>query len=123
MSEYNPIQSVDGVSIPAPASPDGYQWDMEDLSDSSAGRTEDGTMHKNRIGQKIAVSLSWKNLTTAEVSTILKAFNPEYVSVRYLDPMQGGYQTKTFYVGNRTAPLYNGKIGRWSNLSFKIIEK
>lgn len=120
MADYNPIQSVDGKSIKAPSS---YQWDMEDLSDSSAGRTEDCVMHKNRIGQKVAISLSWNNISTDDVSTILKAFNPEYISVKYLDPMQGGYTTKTFYVGNRSAPLYNGKLGLWSNLSFKIIEK
>lgn len=120
MTDYNPIQSVGGKSIKAPSS---YQWDMEDLSDSSAGRTEDCVMHKNRIGQKIAISLSWNNIPTNVASTILKAFNPEYIEVKYLDPMSGGYLTKTFYVGNRSAPLYNGQLGLWSNVSFKIIEK
>ena len=52
MTDYNPIKSVDGYSVKAPSS---YQWDMEDLSDSSAGRTEDCVMHKNRIGQKVTV--------------------------------------------------------------------
>ena len=120
MANYNPIQSVDGKSIKAPSS---YQWDMEDLSDSSAGRTEDCVMHKNRIGQKVAISLSWNNIPTPDASAILKAFDPEYISVKYLDPKVGGYATKTFYVGNRSAPLYNGKLGLWSNVSFKIIEK
>lgn len=120
MTDYNPIRSVDGHSVKSPSS---YQWDLEDLSDSSAGRTEDCVMHKNRIGQKIAVSLSWNNITTAEASAILKAFNPEYIKASYLDPMEGGYLTKTFYVGNRSAPLYNGKLGLWSNISFKIIEQ
>lgn len=59
MSDYNPIQSVDSVAIPPPSS---YQWEREDLSDSSAGRTEDGKMHKNRIAYKVAVSLSWNNV-------------------------------------------------------------
>lgn len=120
MTDYNPIKSVDGYSVKAPSS---YQWDMEDLSDSSAGRTEDCLMHKNRIGQKVAVSLSWNNVDTAVASSILKRFNPEYIEVNYLDPKEGGYVTKTFYVGNRSAPLYNGKLGLWSNISFKIIEK
>lgn len=117
---YNPISTVDGAAIPSPSS---FQWEREDLSDSSAGRTEDGKMHKNRIGNKVAVSLSWNNISTAKASQILNAFEPEYVNVRYLDPEIGGYTTKTFYVGNRTAPMYNSQLGLWSNVSFKIIEQ
>ena len=120
MAKLNPIKSVDAVEILAPSS---YQWEREDLSNSSAGRTEDGKMHKNRIGHKIAVSLGWQNVSTADASKILKAFEPEYVDVRYLDPQVGGFTTKTFYVGNRTAPLYNSELGVWSNISFKIIEQ
>lgn len=120
MSDYNPIQSVDSAVIPSPSS---FQWEREDLSDSSAGRTEDGLMHKNRIGYKVAVSLSWNNIPTAKASQILKAFNPEYVSVKYLDPEEGEYITKKFYVGNRSAPMYNCRLGVWSNISFKIIEQ
>lgn len=120
MADYNPIKSVDSYTIPSPSS---FQWEMEDLSDSSAGRTEDGKMHKNRIGSKVAISLSWQNISTTVASQILNAFEPEYVSVRYLDPKVDGYTTKTFYVGNRTAPMYNSQLGLWSNVSFKIIEQ
>lgn len=120
MEDYNPIKMVDGYKIPSPSS---FQWEREDLSDSSAGRTEDGKMHKNRIGSKVAISLSWQNVSTAVASQVLKRFNAEYISVNYLDPQVGGYTTKTFYVGNRTAPLYNSQLGVWSNVSFKIIEQ
>ena len=120
MADYNPIRSVDGYEIPSPSS---FQWEREDLSDSSAGRTEDGKMHKNRIGYKVAVSLSWQNVKTSVASQVLKAFKSEYVEVNYLDPEEGKYVTKTFYVGNRTAPMYNSQLGVWSNVSFKIIEQ
>ena len=122
MADYNPIRSVGGKSIPPP-SRGGFQWEKEDLSDSSAGRTEDGLMHKNRIGSKIALSLSWQNVKTDVASKVLKAFSSEYVEVNYLDPEEGKYITKTFYVGNRTAPMYNSQLGLWSNISFKIIER
>lgn len=121
MTTYNPIKKVGLVSnIPPPTS---YQWEREDLSNSSAGRTEDGKMHKNRIGYKISLTLSWENIETAVASLILKAFSPEYIDVTYLDPEEGTYSTKTFYVGNRTAPLYNCQCNLWSNISFKIIEQ
>jgi hypothetical protein len=118
--DYNPIKSVDNYAVPSPSS---FQWEMEDLSDSSAGRTEDGKMHKNRIGSKVAISLSWQNVSTAVASQVLKRFNAEYFKVNYLDPEEGEYIEKTFYVGNRTAPMYNSQLGLWSNVSFKIIEQ
>ena len=118
--DYNPIKSVGDVAVKCPAA---YQWSLSDLSNSAAGRTEDTLMHKNRIGQKVKLSLEWKNITNAECSAILKAFNPEYISVEYLDAMEGKYVTKTFYVGDRSAPLYNCKKGIWSNVAFNITEQ
>lgn len=118
--EYNPIRSVDGSAVKCPSA---YQYSLSDLSDSAAGRTEDTYMHKNKIGQKVKLSLEWKNITIAECSAILKAFNPEYIKVEYLDAMSGEYETKTFYVGDRSAPMYNCEKGLWSNVSFNITEQ
>lgn len=120
MSDYNPIRSVDGKSVKCPS---GYQYSLSDLSDSSAGRTEDTLMHKNRIGQKVKIALEWRNVTYAECSAILKAFDPEYISVEYFDAKENGYRTKTFYVGDRSTPLYNARKGLWSNVAFNITER
>lgn len=118
--DNNPIRSVDGQPIPCPSS---FQWALEDLSASDAGRTEDTVMDKKRIGQVVKLNLEWKNISIREASTILKAFNPEYISVCYLDAKSGEYRTSIFYVGNRTAPLYNARLGVWSKISFNIIER
>ena len=120
--QYNPIQTVGSNSnIPCPSS---YQWKLSDVSASDAGRTEDAKMHKMKIAQKVHLELSWQNVSTAQASTILTAFNvSEYFSVTYLDPMNGGFLTKTFYVGDRSAPAYNTRKGIWSNVSFNIIEQ
>lgn len=119
-SENNPIRSVDGKSVKCPSS---YLWKLEDVSASDAGRTEDTMMHKKRIGQLVGIELSWQNIPTSEVSAILKAFNPEYIKVCYLDAMQGKYVTSEFYVGNRSAPMYNATKGLWQNVSFNLIER
>ena len=119
-NENNPIRSVDGHSVKCPSA---YIWKLEDISSSDAGRTEDTKMDKMRIGQVVGLELSWKNLTTEEVSAILKAFNPEYIMVSYLDAMEGTYVESEFYVGNRSAPLYNAAKGLWSNVSFNLIER
>lgn len=118
--ENNPIRSVNGQPIPCPSS---FQWALEDLSSSDAGRTEDTIMDKKRIGQIVKLNLEWQNISISNASTILKAFNPEYLTICYLDAKSGSYRTSTFYVGNRTAPLYNSKLGVWSKISFNVIER
>lgn len=120
-SEYNPIQAVgSNTNIPCPSS---YEYKLSDVSAADAGRTEDGKMHKMRIAQKVHLELAWQNVSTAVASTVLTAFNPEYLNVTYLDPMAGTFQTKRFYVGDRSAPSYNVRLGIWSNISFNIIEQ
>ena len=141
--QYNPIRMVgttlnnlapitymkNGVEtlVRAPAS---YVWKLEDVSAADSGRTEDTTMYKNRVGQVVGLELSWKNIGTAEASAILNAFNPEYLYVVYLDLKKGDWVDAEdpegpplFYVGNRSAPMYNSKLGLWSNLSFNLIKR
>lgn len=116
----NPIRKIDGKDCPCPSS---YTWTCEDISNSEAGRTEDGLMHKNTIRDARSLQLGWNNIETAVAKTILALFKGEYHSIEYLDPEYGGYVTKTFYVGNRTSPLYNAEMGLWENLSFNVIER
>lgn len=120
MDEFNPIISVGGVSVKCPST---YEWSLQDISNSDAGRTESTIMDKNRIGQCVKIQLAWQNITTEEASAILTAFNPEYLNITYLDPMVGGPRTSVFYVGDRSAPAYNTRMGLWSNVAFNIIER
>ena len=120
VNDYYPIKTVDGAIVPCPST---YQYELSDVSDADAGRTEDGLMHKMRIAQKVHIQLSWTYVTNADAKTILSAFNPEYIQVEYLDPLVNSYQTKTFYVGDRSAPVYNTRLGLWSSISFNIIER
>lgn len=119
-TEYNPIRSVDGKAIYCPSS---YLWKLEDVSAPDAGRTEDTEMHKKRIGQIIGIELSWQNISGEVVAELLQTFNPEYIMVCYLNAMYNKYVTDEFYVGNRSAPLYNSRRGLWSSLSFNLIKR
>lgn len=118
--EYNPLRSVDGKLVKCPSS---YQWKMQDISASDAGRTEDTKMDKKRIGQIRKIELEWQNVSIKDAAAILQAFNPEYIEVCYLDAMTGTYRTSEFYVGDRSTPLYNTKLGVWNNVAFNIIER
>lgn len=118
--EKNPIRSVDGQAVIAPTN---YQWELEDISASDAGRTEDIVMQKKRIGQVVKLELQWDFISIEDASDVLNAFDPEYVMVCYLDAKKGKYVTAEFYVGNRSAPMFNAKMGLWENIAFNLIQR
>lgn len=118
--DYNPLRSVDGRAVKCPSA---YQWKLQDISASDAGRTEDTVMDKKRIGQVRKIELEWQNISTQDVSDILQAFDPEYIRVCFLDARSGRYETAEFYVGDRSAPAYNTRMGVWSNVAFNLIER
>lgn len=113
---------VDGVKVKTPSA---ATWGLQDVSASDAGRTQDAIMHKNRIAQKVTWSFEWWNTTDLDTASILQAFNPEYISLRYHDPMQNTYVTKTFYVGDRTAPVKRYAVGGsvYTQIAFDVIER
>lgn len=113
---------VNGVAIKTPTS---FSWGLQDISDSDSGRTQDTIMHKNRVGQKRKISLTWDNATKEETAAILQAFNPEYIDVTYPDAMSGKDETRTFYVGDRTAPMKMWTVNKkiYSQISFNIVER
>lgn len=107
--------------------PSGYQWGLQDISSSDAGRTlaAGNPMIKMRTSQKRKIALTWTMPTEAQAAEILTAFNPEYVYVRYWDPMEGKMSIRQFYVGDRSAPMKWYKLAdgtRFSTISFDIIE-
>ncbi len=97
--------------------------DEEDVSSPDAGRTEDGTMHKMRIGSLKSISLTWNNLKTEELYEILNMIKDEYITIDYFDPKTCMRKSSTFYVGNRSMAMYNGVLNLWQNLGFKFIER
>lgn len=122
MFDNNKLIMVSGFTIPQPSV---YVWSLQDVSAPNAGRTEDALMHKNLITKKRKLQLTWKAKDTSVASTILRAFDPEYVSVRYFDMLDNEYQTRTFYTGDKTAPVKMWQIGRHliETIYFDIIER
>ena len=114
--------TVDGAAMPCPSS---FTWGLNDVSAAESGRTDDTVMHKNRVAQKRAISLAWAGKTWAETAQIMQAFNPEYIQVTYPDMLSGAMETRTFYVGDRTAPVKWWWVGnqRVESISFDIIER
>lgn len=121
MAVSRTILQIDGNWIPDPSS---LQWGIQSVSDSNAGRTTDGKMHVNLITRKRKLELAWNGVNFAVTSEILKAVNPETFQVTYLDALTNTRQTRTFYVGDRTAMVYSYSDGykRYQNVAFNIIE-
>lgn len=113
---------VNGTAIPCPST---FVWGLQDVSAPESGRDDDSLMHKNRIAQKRKIELAWNGKGWPETATILQAFNPEYINVTYPDMMSGQYETREFYVGDRSAPVKWWWVGnqRLETLSFNIIER
>lgn len=113
---------VDGAWIKSPSS---LTYGLKDISASDSGRTDDTIMHKNRVGQKVTLDLSWSGPTPEEASEILKAFDPEYIDVTYHDPKENKMVTKTFYSGDKKAPVKIWTVNqkRYESISFNIIER
>ena len=108
--------------------PTKMDWGLQDISNADAGRVQDAnnTMYKMRTSQKRKLNLEWSNLSIAEASEVLRAFDPEYVYVQYLDPKSGEYEIREFYTGDRSAPfrkivLPSGAV--MTTVSFNIIER
>lgn len=113
---------VDGVDMPNPSK---LKWGLQDISVGDSGRDDTGYMYKGRNAQKVKIELEWAAVTPSVASTILTAFNPEYVDVRYFDPLANAWQIKNFYVGDRSGNVKmwtdNSKI--YESITFNIIER
>ena len=117
---FNPLISVNGVSVKAP---DSFTPTISDISASDAGNAEDGTMYKKRIGQKLQYAISYTNITREDAATVLNAFSPEYIHCNILNPATGELQNIEFYVGDRNIGSFNAVTDRWKSLSFNIIQR
>lgn len=128
-SPITSVQPIDfygsptGDAVTGIPSPSKYDWTLSDISAPDAGRSEDMMMNKMRKGQSRSVDLEWKYPTLPDAALILNAFNSEYVRIILLDPMEGAYVSKRFYVGDRKVPAFNMAFGRWESISFSIIQQ
>lgn len=113
--------------------------------DLDSGRNADGTMVRNYKGTKKSLEISMPPMSTEELHKLLRfvnvivASNP-YLAITHIDPRNGtkdtthtkgseAYQKNhfmvrgTFYVGDRTVPIYSQKLDIWNNISFTFVEK
>lgn len=104
---------------------DGLKFSRNDVDGANAGRTQDGTMVRDRVATKIRWDVTCRPLLATELSTILTLIQPETINVRYTNPITNSVEIGAFYSNNIPAEF---KIHRdngdelWAGVTFPVIE-
>ena len=83
-------------------------------------------MHKETVGKKRKLQVTWKAKTTDVTAQILAAVTAaEYFPVKYFDMLDNQYETRTFYVGDRSAGVKKWWVGDHliDTIAFDLIER
>ena len=92
------ILSVGGTALPTPT---GYTVTRNDLDGSGTQRSENGTLHRDRIrGGIYTIEVEWENLSVSQLNTLTTAFSPASFSVSFFDLTTCGTVTATMYAAN-----------------------
>lgn len=124
MAENTTLLSINGASI---ATPSKFTVTLNDLDSEETGRSLDGNLHRDVIGQNFrTIDLEWATMTRDELQTLLKNVSHKTFTVAYYDPIQDATITKTMYAGNRKVDMYNYIIDNgqplWTNISVSLIQ-
>lgn len=108
-----------------PKSPGGLKWSLMSIQSADSGRAEDGTMIATLVAKKRKLEVKYANLTPEDAAAILTEVSGNmFFSVTYYDVLSAAQETRTFYVGDRSADWYNFNIRQGiENLSFNLIEQ
>ena len=103
--------TINGVNVTQPAEVTYQRYDLDS---------------EDRVTVKVKLECRWNALTAQQMSQLLRAMDDVFFDINYFDPHQGGYTTKTFYVGDRSAPVYSMVAGGgiiFKSFSANFIEK
>lgn len=112
--------TVGGVDLPAPSD---FNVGVQDIS--KADRNARGTMIMERIATKQKLELSWNYLSRVQLSQVLTAVQPVFVTVTYIDPVTNVSKTGTFYAGDRSLGMldFKNSVPRYKDVKFNLIER
>lgn len=116
------IVTVLGTALPPPST---YKATTADLVDS--GRNAQGVIVSNVIRSDIAkIECTWNYLTLEQWAMICGLFKNKWSgAVRFLNQTTGSWETRTMYVGDRTADeavSIGGRITGWKQCKLSLME-
>ena len=123
---YKGMIKVNGTWIPTPAT---FTYSVEDI-DAEAYRTQDGVLHRKRIGKVSKLQCKWSIVPdTQEYYAFFDLLDnlPEYFPVQFPHPNGNNTHTEIMYRGNPLqAPMRSywtddGHISKWQETSVNFI--
>lgn len=118
--------SINGTDITPYIAFGGLAWQRADVDGPNAGRTMNGDMVRDRIATKVRWDVTCRPLKSAELSVVLQAIQPEYVTLNYTDPVTATEQSTVFYSNNIPVSFSHITPGGeewWIGLTFPLIQK
>lgn len=104
----------------------GLSWQRSDVDGPNAGRNMQGDLIRDRIAIKYRWDVTCRPLTGQELSVVLKAIEPEWVTLEYDDPVTNTVKTAKFYSNNIPATFAmqrpDGTV-IWTGVTFPLIMK
>lgn len=121
---------IGGVDILPFVADEGIEWSRNDVDSDNAGEMQDGTVRRDRKIMRRKMVITINSLTTAQMKIVQQAIYPQWISVEFLDPLEGAVITRTFYSNNvactaaKQHTLQSGaKEVKWRGFSFPLIEQ
>lgn len=118
------LVSIGGFDFPEPST---YSATSSTIVDSA--RNVSGYVVGAVVRADVAkIELTWKYLTGDQWARILTLFAGSfYNDVRFLNQTTNAYETRTFYVSDRTAGMWRrdpvtGAVMGWTNCSLSLVE-
>lgn len=123
------LVTIGGYGLPEPSTYVGLTATLVDAGRNTEGYTI-GSVIRDDVGK---VEMTWKYLTVAQWSSILKLFTPAlggsfYRDVTFFDQVRGSWVTRNMYVSDRTSsglfyldPKTREPRG-WTGAKFSLVE-
>lgn len=90
--------------------------------DRDSGRAASGQMQRNMLGTVYTYSITMPPCDTATIKKGLAALTGAEQTCEFFDPILGDMRKSKYYVGDRSAPVYNFANDIWNAWSFDMIE-
>ena len=119
-----PMVVINGTIMP-PVS----KFDMiyNDLESEEAGRSLDGNLHRDVIGQNFrTIELEWATMNRSQLKGLLNALSNDTFPVVYYDPITGTRVKRTMYASDRKINMYDYTMDDgyplWLNISVSLMQ-
>ena len=118
------LVSIGSFDFPEPSSYDATTSTIVDSARNVSGYVV-GAVVRHDVAK---IEMTWKYLTAQQWATILSLFtNSFYNDVRFLNQATNNYETRLFYVSDRTAGMWRrdsqtGDVMGYTNCSLSLVE-